>query len=773
MAQRIQAPNGEVIEFPDGMDDASIAAAMQKEFGGPQAPQQKTGPRPTFLQNLAASPIGRLANEMVVEPIGGIISLINRADPTPIVPTDRHLPGVQKFQDAFAAQENRPGYAQARATADARANQRGAGGITDQVLAPLLPAAAGIAGLFTGGVNGMMAEADGQKAAQVGFQDRNPIVSAIAQIGGGMLGAPSALRTSTTVAEALPAVPRLTPQQQAVTRLRGVMGQSKIAPDAAGLRAAQAAAGNKPVIAAEAIGKPAEVDLGALARRDGETADAFAGLMRGRGEGAAERILDDFAAASGIEPSAARGDIDAYVRGGQKRAHPLYQDAFSGGSVAPLETQFRDALTAATGKKGQIAKRLKYIEESHSGSLASRGAAGKDIRDEYMRLHKELQGAEADRVATLDAFKRAQSDITNNTPGAVWNPRIQQFLDDKILQQGIAEGLEVQRLEALASGQRFDPTEYAITGMGQDGRPIVGNVPNMRLLDAGKRGLDEILNSYKDDFGRMKWTERSRAIDQVRRAYLNELDNLNPRYKAARTEAGDYLSAREAFDKGGKSILNDNITEKQFAEMFAKNEGAQKQTFLGGIANNLYDLARTDKLTGKAKMARINSPRVKEKLRTVLGQEKADAFLANLRTEANMMEFARKRVPGNGSPSMEYLEATRQQDGAAGAASDALQFGVDAIRGRSLTGAAVNMGLNKAQDAAAAYLTRGMPAPVRNALGELYMKSPGELADFLDSLPVLPPPNPRFKLQQSYNQNFQPYGLFGSSGYAISGQGGR
>lgn len=44
MAQRIQAPNGEVIEFPDGMDDASISAAMQKEFGGPQAPQQQPSP---------------------------------------------------------------------------------------------------------------------------------------------------------------------------------------------------------------------------------------------------------------------------------------------------------------------------------------------------------------------------------------------------------------------------------------------------------------------------------------------------------------------------------------------------------------------------------------------------------------------------------------------------------------------------------------------------------------------------------------------------------
>lgn len=38
MPQRIQAPDGSLVEFPDGMSDDQISAAMQKEYGGPANP---------------------------------------------------------------------------------------------------------------------------------------------------------------------------------------------------------------------------------------------------------------------------------------------------------------------------------------------------------------------------------------------------------------------------------------------------------------------------------------------------------------------------------------------------------------------------------------------------------------------------------------------------------------------------------------------------------------------------------------------------------------
>lgn len=89
----------------------------------------------------------------------------------------------------------------------------------------------------------------------------------------------------------------------------------------------------KPLTAAEVLGKPAEVGLGALARREGATADALAGNMASRGADASNRILGDYAAASGIHPAAAQGDIDSLVKAGQLKAGPLFDQVRSTGTV--------------------------------------------------------------------------------------------------------------------------------------------------------------------------------------------------------------------------------------------------------------------------------------------------------------------------------------------------------------------------------------------------------------------------------------------------------
>src|SRR3546814_19291831 len=58
---------------------------------------------------------------------------------------------------------------------------------------------------------------------------------------------------------------------------------------------------------------------------------------------------------------------------------------------------------------------------------------------------------------------------------------------------------------------------------------------NMRTLDYIKRGLDDVLERYRDPTtGRLVLDNTGRAIDQTRRALLDELDNINPDYAKAR-----------------------------------------------------------------------------------------------------------------------------------------------------------------------------------------------------------------------------------------------
>lgn len=84
---------------------------------------------------------------------------------------------------------------------------------------------------------------------------------------------------------------------------------------------------NKPVTSAEAIGPPGVSAVTALSRRTGQTGNYAKSVLTERGEGANDRILDDFSNAIGIHPDAARGDIDALVQAGQNKAAPLFRQA--------------------------------------------------------------------------------------------------------------------------------------------------------------------------------------------------------------------------------------------------------------------------------------------------------------------------------------------------------------------------------------------------------------------------------------------------------------
>ena len=177
-----------------------------------------------------------------------------------------------------------------------------------------------------------------------------------------------------------------------------------------------------------------------------------------------------------------------------------------------------------------------------------------DILARHTVLGQQASEIEEARQAMLDRFKQAQADKTANAPGAVWSPRLQQFLDDPDIKPGIARGLRIQRLEALAKGQKFDPTEYAITGADENGEPVVGSVPNMRLLHAAKKGIDAIIADNTDEFGKVN--DLGRAAKLVQDSYLNEVDNLNPAYGAARKKFAMDSQAIDAIKEGGVGFLN-------------------------------------------------------------------------------------------------------------------------------------------------------------------------------------------------------------------------
>lgn len=754
----IDGPDGKTysIDGPPGATQEQVIAQIKAA----QAAAPKDTSQPSVIDRAVAYPVGRAIHDIGVNTVSGMANMGARG-------LDIFAPGMglglmapltqqatqitdQPYQNALARNRNTPGYAAARAQADKEVAARTAatptGGFTDAMAAPFLPTLAGINGL-PGGLDESNARADAQAQSQGNFAANNPLMATGAGLLGGFLVGPSG------VADAVPAYAGDNPVLTRMGKGPNFMGplpQKPTGPVAdpainyvqrlvqsSGKTPADLAnfdTGGKPYTAAEAIGKPGTVGLAALGRREGATADALQGLLDERSAGAPGRIMSDYASASGIDPNAAAGNMEAFVQSGRANAQPIYERAFQGGSIAPLEDQFRTTLTQITGQKGQIARQIAQIERDNPGALAARGAAGADVRAKYMDLHKQLTQLEADRQAALQRFQTAKADGSGARAGAVWNPRIQQFLDDPIMKAGIARGLEVQRLEALRDGVPFNPQELAITGVDEAGKPVVGGVPNMRLLDAGKRGLDEIINDSRDPTtGRLVMNERVKALVGVKNAYLKELDSINPDYALARAQAGDYLSASEAFKRGQDTILNPNVTVAQFQKSVESLSPADRMAKSGGAANKLFNLAQNGKLDPKL----FNRPIVQQKLAVLLGPDKAATLLANVKAEAELAANSARMRPGNLSPTKELDAAMAEQD----QGNSAVNLGIDAatnIAKKGFVRGAIDTALPYVKNPIANARAGVMPVPVRDAAGVMLQLPPQELGLRLRSLPTLP-----------------------------------
>jgi hypothetical protein len=330
---------------------------------------------------------------------------------------------------------------------------------------------------------------------------------------------------------------------------------------------------------------------GSVARKPGPAQAVIRGTMEERDAQAGARAQADVRRYLTAGPSAYRTARDLIAKRSEE-AEPLYRKAFEGGSMAPLKDQFETAWNEASKAEKQAAGEVDVANSQLTAALAkqpvtggnvySESAAGDGVRAARRNLAAAQQRqAEAAQLKqqVLDHLRVAQHDIENDTPGAVWNPRIQQFLDLPDVRKGLARGFQIQRNDAVADGVPFNPMEYALT---PDGEVI--RVPNMRTLNVAKKGLDAIIADNRDEFGRL--TEYGVSVDKVRRAFLSEIDKINPDYAKARASWAGHSASLDAL-KWGRNI--GRLPPEQVAEEFAHMSGGEKEFARLGLADTLLE----------------------------------------------------------------------------------------------------------------------------------------------------------------------------------------
>lgn len=411
----ITDPSGKVysIDGPEGATQEQVIAQIQAaQKSAPVG--DPSGPQPSAMDRFNAGPTGRFVHDAIIQPASGLASTVARNLPfiggTPVGNAlgdmvqkgANTLFGEQGYQDALARTRNAPGYAAARTQAD---QGQGAhpSGFTDQMMAPVLPALAGLTGLM-GGSDSANANADAQAEGQQAYAKAHPVLSTVAGVGGGLLAGPEAGLPK--VGAAVPAL-----KAPAIADLRAAAKQAYQKVDNSGVR-----------VSTDSLNGMADSLQDKMVDRldptlHPEATAAYNRVMRyatDQPEAAAPATFTQLDNLRRVVADAG-GSIKPADRALARQILDHVDDYVGGLTSTDLDTsaldQARASLTSATGQKGAAASQIKSIEMNKPGALAARGAAGADARATYMGLRDQLPQLEAGRQSALSDFNAENSQI--------------------------------------------------------------------------------------------------------------------------------------------------------------------------------------------------------------------------------------------------------------------------------------------------------------------------------------------------------------------------
>jgi hypothetical protein len=274
-----------------------------------------------------------------------------------------------------------------------------------------------------------------------------------------------------------------------------------------------------------------------------------------------------------------------------------------------------------------------------AGDTAFGGGSGGDVAE----ATAQRQAQRAREAAPLyDAAFSKPAGMTDE---------MQHILSDPDAQSWLKAGLKIQEREnrtRLARGEPAVPTEDPAIHYDENGDPRIVGVPNMRSLDAVKRGMDGVIDAARSDVtGKVKWTTELRALDDMRKTWVELLDQNNPDYAAARAAWGGPSAQLEATEAGQKALsTNRDIVAQRMTDAPPDVQDAYRLGAGRDYADRVSDPARA---SGQARALLENQQNMQARLRSLLGQDRLDALNAVLRRETDMTAVERAVSPRAGS----------------------------------------------------------------------------------------------------------------------------
>ncbi len=122
----------------------------------------------------------------------------------------------------------------------------------------------------------------------------------------------------------------------------------------------------------------------------------------------------------------------------------------------------------------------------------------------------------------------------------------------------------LQRASRIAAEEGRDPNTMGFD-VNSSGETTIGATPSWQTLDYVKRGLDDVIERYRDPTtGRLNLDTEGRAINDTQRTFLREFDEANPDYAAARAAYAGPTRGAAAFQQGlrGLNLNADDLSAR-------------------------------------------------------------------------------------------------------------------------------------------------------------------------------------------------------------------
>lgn len=218
---------------------------------------------------------------------------------------------------------------------------------------------------------------------------------------------------------------------------------------------------------------------------------------------------------------------------------------------------------------------------------------GKNTYHESLEKISQTQSAKARPL-----YEKAFAPISNKDGKvfAQWDDELQRFLQQSDVKKGMAAGIKNIEREAVGRGEPFNYQEFAVKGFDDAGNIIIEGTPNLRAMDAAKRGLDAMIEAEKDSITG-KLTTKGRSLDILRKGLVDKLDDITTdeagysAYKAARETWAGPQKLLDAARDGRKFIRDDfEMTAKKLAQLTPE----EQEAFRLGVRREMSKMIDTD-----------------------------------------------------------------------------------------------------------------------------------------------------------------------------------